>query len=402
MASDSILVLNAGSSSLKFSLFHAQAGGALDLVVRGEVDGMGSPPRLTARDGAGRNIVERVFKAAEVREPEDAIRVAGAWLREELRNEHIIAVGHRIVHGGAKFSKPMLLNDVVCAELKDLVPLAPLHLPHNLAAIHAVRTWQPNLLQVACFDTGFHRTHPQLADLYGLPWEYYEAGVRRYGFHGLSYEYIASALPVFAPEVAEGRVIAAHLGNGASLCALQARRSVDSTMGFSVLDGLAMGTRPGALDPGVLLFLISHRGMGASELETLLYHESGLLGLSGVSNDMRVLLASSQPRARLAIDYFVHRAAKEIGALAASLGGLDGLVFTAGIGENSPAIRARIMERCAWLGLTLDPEANARGGLRISAADSKVSAWVVPTNEELMIARHTLAILKSHSEPKPD
>ena len=298
-----------------------------------------------------------------------------------------------MVHGGPEYSRPVLVDEPVLAALERLVPLAPLHQPHNLAAIRSLRETQPRLPQVACFDTAFHRSHPQLADLYALPWAYYEAGVRRYGFHGLSYEYIAAALPQVAPAIAGGRVIVAHLGSGASLCALRAGVSVDSTMGFSALDGLPMGTRPGALDPGVLLYLVGERGMTAAALEKLLYKESGLLGLSGVSNDMRVLLESGEPRARLAVDFFVYRVAREIGALAAVLGGVDGLVFTAGVGENSAEIRARVVAACAWLGVALDAEANRRGGPRISAEGSAVSAWVVPTNEELMIARHTLALV---------
>ncbi len=313
----------------------------------------------------------------------------------QFAGEPLLAVGHRVVHGGAEFSRPLLVDPPVLAALESLIPLAPLHQPHNLAAIHLLRETQPQLPQVACFDTAFHRTHPQLADLYALPWAYYEAGVRRYGFHGLSYEYIAATLPRVAPAIAGGRVIVAHLGSGASLCALRAGASVDSTMGFSALDGLPMGTRPGALDPGVLLYLVGERGMTPAALERLLYKESGLLGISGVSNDMRVLLASDEPRARLAVDFFVHRVAKEIGALAAVLGGVDGLVFTAGIGENSAEIRSRIVGACAWLGVTLDVEANRRGGPRISRDSDAVSAWVVPTNEELMIARHTLALVES-------
>jgi len=294
-----------------------------------------------------------------------------------------------VVHGGADYSQPVRVDEAVFTALEKLTPLAPLHEPHNLAAIRALRETRPELPQIACFDTAFHRTHPQLADLYALPWEFYEAGVRRYGFHGLSYEYIAATLPQAAPEIANGRVIVAHLGSGASLCALRAGQSVDSTMGFSPLDGIPMGTRPGAIDPGVLLYLVGQRGMTPAALEKLLYKESGMLGLSGISNDMRQLLESPEPRARLAVDYFVHYVAKEIGALAAVLGGLDGLVFTAGVGENSPVIRARILQACAWLGVTLDADANQRGDARITARDSSVSAWVIPTNEELMIARHT-------------
>jgi acetate kinase len=395
MNSGSILVVNAGSSSLKLSLFRVDAAGDLQLNVRGQIDGIGTQPRLAAKDGAGTALVERDLAVTEVREVKDAITIAGDWLRAQYEGEPLLAVGHRVVHGGSEYSRPVLVDAAVFAKLEQLIPLAPLHQPHNLAAIRAVRDTQPQLPQVACFDTAFHRTHPQLADLYALPREYYEVGVRRYGFHGLSYEYIAAALPQVAPEIANGRVIVAHLGSGASLCAMRGGKSIDSTMGFSPLDGIPMGTRTGAIDPGVLLYLIRERAMSHTALEELLYKKSGLLGLSGISNDMRVLLESSDPRARLAVDYFVHYVAKEIGALSAVLGGLDGLVFTAGIGENSAEIRARIVNACGWLGMTLDPDANQRGELCISAADAAVSAWVVPTNEELMIARHTLALVTS-------
>jgi acetate kinase len=398
MNSGSILVVNAGSSSLKFSLFRVNAANDLRLATHGQIDGIGVRPRLTAKDGAGNTLAERDVAVAEAREVKGAIALAGAWLREQFPHEPLLAVGHRVVHGGADYSRPVLVDAAGLTALEHLIPLAPLHLPHNLAAIRAVNENQPQLPQVVCFDTAFHRTHPQLADLYALPWQYYEAGVRRYGFHGLSYEYIAAVLPQVAPEIADGRVIVAHLGNGASLCALRGGRSIDSTMGFSPLDGIPMGTRPGAIDPGVLLYLAGQRGMSPAKLEDLLYRESGLLGLSGVSSDMRMLLQSRAPRAQLAVDYFVHHVAKQIGALAAVLGGLDGLVFTAGIGENSAEIRARIMDACAWLGIALDAEANRRGGPCISAAGSAVSAWVVPTNEELMIARHTQALVTHQAQ----
>jgi len=397
MSAKFILVINAGSSSLKFSLFSLGAAGALDPVVRGQVDGIATRPRLTAQDGAGSKLVARDFAVGEVREARDALRLAGAWLREYIDGGEVIAVGHRVVHGGADYAQPVLVDAEVDARIEQLIPLAPLHQPHNLAAIRAVREWQPQTPQVACFDTAFHRKHPQFADFFALPWKYYEAGVRRYGFHGLSYEYIAEALAQVAPGIAHGRVVVAHLGSGASLCALDAGRSMDSTMGFSALDGIPMGTRPGSVDPGVLLYLVQ-RGMTAGELEHLLYKESGLLGLSGISNDMRILLESAEPRAKLAVDYFVYRVARDIGALAAVLGGLDGLVFTAGIGENSPEIRARIMRACGWLGVVPDAEANLHGGPCISAVGSEVSAWVVPTNEELMIARHTLALVTGRGE----
>jgi acetate kinase len=395
MSGGSILVVNAGSSSLKFSLFRASTADDLQLAAHGQIDGIGTRPRMTAKDGTGNKLVERDLAITEAREVKDAIATAGAWLRAQFAGEVLLAVGHRVVHGGSEYSRPVLVDASVSSRLEYLIPLAPLHQPHNLAGIRAVRDTQPQLPQVACFDTAFHRTHPQLADLYALPREYYEVGVRRYGFHGLSYEYIAAALPQVAPEIANGRVIVAHLGNGASLCAMRGGKSIDSTMGFSPLDGIPMGTRTGAIDPGVLLYLIREHAMSHTALEELLYKESGLLGLSGVSNDMRVLLESRDPRARLAVDYFVHYVAKEIGALSAVLGGLDGLVFTAGIGENSAEIRARIVNACGWLGMTLDPDANQRGELCITAAGAAVSAWVVPTNEELMIARHTLALVTS-------
>ena len=399
MSTSFILVINAGSSSLKFSLFGISHADALEPVLRGQVDGIGARPRLTAQDGAGRRLIERDFAVSEVSEARDALRLAGAWLREHLQGGQVMAVGHRVVHGGADYAQPILIDEVVDARIEQLIPLAPLHQPHNLAAIRAVREWQPQTPQVACFDTAFHRSHPQIADLYALPRRYYEAGVRRYGFHGLSYEYIAHALPRIAPEIAHGRVVVAHLGSGASLCALKAGRSVDSTMGFSVLDGIPMGTRPGALDPGVLLHLVVRLGMTVAELEHLLYRESGLLGLSGISNDMRLLLESEDPYAQLAVDYFVHHVAKQIGALAAVLGGLDGLVFTAGIGENSAEIRARIMQACGWLGVRPDSEANRHGGPCISGSGSAASAWVIATNEELMIARHTLALVTHSGSP---
>lgn len=400
MNNGSILVVNAGSSSLKFSLFRLDAAAVLQLALRGQIDGIGSRPHLKAQDDVGRTLVERELAPAQVHEVGDAIMLAGAWLREHIPGEPLLAVGHRVVHGGADYAQPVRVDAAVFAALEQLTPLAPLHQPHNLAAIRALREAQPQVPQIACFDTAFHRTHPPLADMYALPWEYYETGVRRYGFHGLSYEYIAGALPRVAPAIANGRVIVAHLGSGASLCALQAGKSVDSTMGFSPLDGIPMGTRPGAVDPGVLLYLVGQRNMAPAALEQLLYRESGLLALSGISNDMRQLLQSPEPRARLAVDYFVYYVAKEIGALTAVLGGLDAVVFTAGIGENSPEIRARIVQACAWLGITLDVKANQSGGACISAEGSAVSAWVVPTDEELMIARHAHAVVQTDGRHK--
>ncbi|AKH37979.1 MULTISPECIES: acetate/propionate family kinase [Nitrosomonas] len=395
MSNSIILVVNAGSSSLKFSVFRVNGAENLPLVIRGQMDGIGTRPYLKVRDANETMLVESDLTTSEAATVGDAITLVGAWLRERLQHESLFAVGHRVVHGGTQFSHPVLVDREVLMALEQLIPLAPLHQPHNLAAIRAIGERQPQIPQVACFDTAFHRTHPQIADLYALPWKYYESGVRHYGFHGLSYEYIALILPKMAPEIANGRVIVAHLGSGASLCALRAGKSIDSTMGFSPLDGVPMGTRPGALDPGVLLYLVNQCGLSGGELETLLYKESGLLGLSGISNDMRILLESQESRAQLAVEYFVHYTVKQIGALAAVLGGVDGIVFTAGIGEHSPVIRARILQACAWLGVSVDTAANERSDSCISSTDSKVSAWVIPTNEELMIARHTLALINS-------
>jgi acetate kinase len=305
----------------------------------------------------------------------------------------VLGVGHRVVHGGARYKAPVVVTPQVLSELHRLTPLAPLHQPHNLAAIEAVCRRLPDVPQVACFDTSFHRSQSPVAELIPVPWEIRQAGVQRYGFHGLSYEYIATVLPAVAPEIAGRRVIVAHLGSGASLCALRNGRSVDCSLGFTALDGLCMGTRPGSLDPGVILYLFQTLGLSSQEVATILYKRSGLLGISGLSSDMRVLLQSSKPEASLAVDYFVNRAAKEIGAMAAVLGGVDGLVFTAGIGENSAEIRRRICRSSEWLGIELDELANTRNGPRISAISSRVAGWVIPTNEELMIARHTGVLL---------
>ena len=322
-----------------------------------------------------------------------ALDALASWLRSRYGGARVLGVGHRVVHGGPTFAGPTIVTPEVLAALRTLEPLAPLHQPHNLAAIDAVSERLPGVPQVACFDTSFHRGQAAVAEVIPLPRDLCRGGVQRYGFHGLSYEYIASVLPEVAPEIARGRVVVAHLGSGASMCALKDGKSVDHSLGFTALDGLCMGTRPGAVDPGVILYLFQSLGLSAKDVETILYKKSGLLGISGISNDMRDLTGSSEPGARLAVDYFVYRAAKEIGALAAVLGGIDGLVFTAGIGENSAEIRSRICESSAWLGIELDHEANARRAARISTAGSRVSAWVIPTNEELMIARHTASLL---------
>jgi acetate kinase len=387
-----VLVLNAGSSSLKFCVYQAGDTDAWPLEARGQIEGIGTSPRFSAKDGAGRMLEDQRL-GASVTDARSALDNLAVWLRGRFHGARVLGVGHRVVHGGAQYAAPTVVTPQVLEQLRTLVPLAPLHQPYNLAAIDAVSERLPDVPQVACFDTSFHRGHQAVADLVPLPLAIRQKGVQRYGFHGLSYEYIASILPRVAPEIATGRVIVAHLGSGASLCALRNRRSIDSSFGFTALDGLCMGTRPGALDPGVVLHLFQELGMSAKEVESLLYKKSGLLGISGVSNDMRDLLKSDEPAAHLAIEYFVYRAAKEIGALAATLSGIDGLVFTAGIGENSPEIRARICEASSWLGLELDSNANGQNGPRISTRESRASAWVIPTNEELMIARHTGLLL---------
>ena len=388
---DFALVLNAGSSSLKFCVFMRPSREGWRLESRGQIEGIGTSPLLSVKDAGGRKIADSELEA--VRNGGDAVEALAAWLRSMYGGSRVLGVGHRVVHGGARFAGPTVVTRQVMDELYELIPLAPLHQPYNLAAIEAASRRLPGVPQVACFDTSFHRGHAAVAELIPLPRDIREAGLQRYGFHGLSYEYIASVLPQVAPEIAGGRVVVAHLGSGASLCALKEGRSVDSTLGFTALDGLCMGTRPGALDPGVVLYLFQSLNLTPKDVETLLYKRSGLLGISGISNDMRDLLGRSEPEARLAVDYFVYRAAREIGALAAVLGGVDGLVFTAGIGENSAEIRRRICEASAWLGVELDAEANAAGGPQISTRQSAVSAWVIPTNEELMIARHTGSLL---------
>ena len=358
------------------------------LDAKGQIEGVGTSPRLSVKDGSGASIADESL-GAEVSDGREAVDALAAWLQSKYRGGKVLAVGHRVVHGGSRFTGPAIVDQETLAQLRELIPLAPLHQPYNLAAIEEVFKRLPGVPQVACFDTSFHCGHSAVAGLVPLPRELRNVGIQRYGFHGLSYEYIASVLPEMAPEIALGRVIVAHLGSGASLCALSNGKSVDSTLGFTALDGLCMGTRPGALDPGVVLYLFQGLGLSAKEVESLLYKKSGLIGISGISNDMRDLLDANEPEAHLAVDYFVYRAAKEIGALVAVLGGIDGLVFTAGIGENSPEIRRRICEASAWLGLELDADANAHRGPRISQAKSKVSTWVIPTNEEIMIARHT-------------
>lgn len=389
---DFALVLNAGSSSLKFCVYQRPASGPWGLAARGQIEGLGTAPKFSAKDDAG-GVLAKDALPDTVRDAASALESLATWLRGRFGGARVVAVGHRVVHGGAKYTGPVIVTPRVIDELRELIPLAPLHQPYNLAAIEAVAARLPGVPQVACFDTSFHRGQPAVAEVVPLPREICAGGVQRYGFHGLSYEYIASVLPQVAPEIAAGRVIVAHLGSGASMCALKNGRSIDSSLGFTALDGLCMGTRPGAVDPGVILHLFQTLGLSAKDVEAMLYKKSGLLGISGISNDMRDLLNSREPAAMLAVDFFVYRAAKEIGALAAALHGLDGIVFTAGIGENSSEIRRLITEASAWLGIDLDQCANLSGGPRISTGASRVSAWVIPTNEELMIARHTGRLL---------
>jgi acetate kinase len=395
--SESILVVNAGSSSIKFQLFTISSADKLERRLKGQIEGIGVRPRLVATEW-NKSQVEENWQAAEVGNVSAALDKLVGFLRVKL-GKFPTAIGHRVVHGGPDYSEPVMVDDTVLERLEKFSPLAPLHQPNNLAPILAVRERQPRLLQIACFDTAFHRGHPELADHYALPKALYTEGIRRYGFHGLSYEYIASRLPEIAPDLAGGRVIVAHLGSGASMCALSAGKSVECTLGFTALDGLPMGTRPGQLDPGVVLYLMSEKRMTAKEIERFLYNECGLKGLSGISNDVRELLASTDRRARFALDYFAYRIGLYGGMLAAALGGIDGFVFTGGIGENATLVREAVASRLAWLGFDLDFEANATGGILITRSGSRVAGLVIPTDEELMIARHTLRFLLPLERP---
>jgi acetate kinase len=388
MASE-ILTLNAGSSSIKFSVWHSAAGIDLQELLRGEVEKIGIAPHLSARKPGGDVVIHSSFGESGAKlTHEDLLRRLFASLSQQRRDK-LRAIGHRVVHGGAVFTAPVRIDDRVMEKLSKLEALAPLHQPHNLAGIRICAVLQPHVEQVACFDTAFHQTMAPVARRLGLPRAYDGEGMRRYGFHGLSFEFIAQRLRAIDPALANGRVIVAHLGNGASLCAMRDGRSVDTTMGFTALDGLLMGTRPGTLDPGAVTYLMRAHDMSATEIEDVLYHRSGLLGISGISSDMRTLLASQEPHAREAVDLFVFRAAREIGAMAASLGGLDGLVFTAGIGEHAPEIRSLVCARCAWLGIILDERANGDGEMRITPEASRVRVYVIPTDEERMVAEHT-------------
>jgi acetate kinase len=381
-------VINAGSSSLKFSVY--ESGRRL---LTGQVDGIGVRPTVTASGPDGQAIAAPDLGAPPPATPSEVLPMLLPWLRGQLGGKRISALGHRVVHGGLRHSRPARVTPELLAELEALVPLAPLHEPHNLAPIKMALTLNPDLPQVACFDTAFHRTAPEVEQAFALPYALFDEGVRRYGFHGLSYEYIASVLPQKAPEIADGRVVVAHLGNGCSACALKAGVSVATTMGFTALDGLPMGTRCGALDAGVVLHLIQQKGMSGDALVDLLYRRSGMLGLSGVSSDFRQLLASPELRARFALEVFYYRTAREISSLAAALGGLDGIVFTAGVGENAAAVRSAICRACAWLGVELDEAANRQQQTRISTPQSRVGAYMIKTDENLMIARHARALV---------
>ena len=418
--SQGLLVLNAGSSSIKFSVFTLPTdGGELELVCRGVQENIGEDtPHFKAFDHTGQVLVDIQLtptsgqyrklgpdhrrRATDPPPPPSATPTAVAiydhqvalrdlldWLEATPGLPEVIAAGHRVVHGGEEYSDPQLLTPEIVARLEYFVPLAPLHQPHNLAGIRALSAVRPDLPQVGCFDTAFHYGQPELAKLFALPRTYRAEGVRRYGFHGLSYEYIAGALAEITGTPITGRVVVAHLGNGASMCAMRDGQSVASTMGFTAVEGLPMGTRTGSLDPGVLIYLIERHGMGAKDLTNLLYKQSGLLGLSGISNDMRELLASPEPNAKLAVDYFCYRTARELGSLAAALDGLDALVFTGGIGEHAATVREQVCARSGWLGIEMDPAANAANSQRIDRSNSRVAVWVLPTNEELIIARHT-------------
>jgi acetate kinase len=381
-------VINAGSSSLKFSFYEGDT-----RLLSGQFDGIGARPSVSATGPGGTKITPPDITGTTLETPSDALPAVVPWARQHFGARPLAALGHRVVHGGLHHSRPALVTPELLDELEALVPLAPLHEPHNLAPIRMATKLNPELPQIACFDTAFHRTVPEIYQAFALPFALYEEGVRRYGFHGLSYEYIASVLPTRAPRLAESRVIVAHLGNGCSACAMKAGKSVATTMGFTALDGLPMGTRSGALDPGVVLYLIEQKGMTANTVSDLLYRQSGMLGVSGISSDFRELLASSEPRARFAVDLFCYGVARHIASLAAALGGLDGIVFTAGIGENAAPVRRAICLACAWLGVKLDEAANEQHRSQISSQDSAVDVYVINTDENLMISRHARSLM---------
>ena len=392
-----LLVVNCGSSSVKFAVYAVESAAAaeIEMQAHGQLEGIPTRPKFVAFDHLNRRLAEETILPGNPVEfgHDEAIEHLLGWVARHFQRGQLLAVGHRVVHGADRYVAPVLVTADVIQQLEALVPLAPLHQPHSLAGIRAVAKARPDVRQVACFDTAFHRTQPAVAQAFALPREITEAGVKRYGFHGLSYEYIASVLPEHLGRGADGRVVVAHLGNGASMCAMLNRKSVASTMGFTALDGLMMGTRCGSLDPGVLLYLLQERGMNGAQVADLLYHQSGLLGVSGIASDMRTLLASNEPAAQQAIDLFVYRIGRELGSLAAALGGLDAFVFTGGIGEHAASIREQVCRQAEWLGIRLDGEANAARRARISSANSAVSVWVIETDEERVIACATLELL---------
>ncbi len=389
--SDGILVINAGSSSIKFSLFiDGNKGKDPVLLYKGQVEGIHVAPHFIAQAADNKVLKEQHWPKDSTLTHADLLKELMDWINANLQGAEIKAAGHRVVHGGPDYATPRLVDEALLAALENFVPLAPLHQPHNLTPIKALAKLYPGLPQVACFDTAFHRTNSKLAEMFALPWKLTEEGVRRYGFHGLSYEYIATRLRHIAPDIAKGKVVVCHLGSGASMCAIADGKSVVSTMGFTALDGIPMGTRTGTLDAGVILYLLQQKGMTAKQIENLLYKESGLLGVSGISNDMRVLMESSEPRAAEAVDLFVYRICREIGSLTAAMGGLDGVIFTAGIGERSAAVREKVCNGAKWFGLEVDSAANKANAEKISTSTSRIPIFVLPTNEELMIAEHTL------------
>ena len=396
---NAILALNAGSSSTKLALYETH-GGALKPVASGLLEGLGEAPHFRAHDPDGNILAEQNWHQASV-SYEDCLARILDFAEHALGRDKLQVAAHRVVHGGADHIVPETVTPALLDALEALAPLAPLHQQHSLAPIRALAKLRPHLMQVACYDTAFHHTMHPVATRIALPRAITEAGIRRYGFHGLSYEFIASRLADLAPGLAAGKIIAAHLGSGASLCAMQAGKSVDTTMGFTALDGLMMGTRCGAIDPGVLLYLMQQKGLAAHDVEDMLYHKSGLLGVSGISADVRTLLKSDDPHAALALDLFAFRIARETGALAGTLGGLDGFVFTAGIGEHTPAVRQAVCTRLAWLGARIDPALNENGQGRISTADSALQIWVIPTDEEITIARHAAELWRNAAK-KPD
>jgi len=388
------LVLNAGSSSLKFSVFRQVADTTeLKTILSGQIAGIGSSATFIAKDEDRRVLAEHRWNEADSNSRDILLQYLLDWINNTLVDDHIVAAGHRVVHGGRFLGRPMQVNAELLDQLEQLVPLAPLHQPHNLAPIQILARNHPELDQVACFDTAFHSTQPWRAKAYALPRELSDEGLCKYGFHGLSYEYVTERLLATHPELAKGHIVICHLGNGSSLCAVKDGRSMDTTMGFTALDGVPMGTRCGSIDPGVLLYLMHEKKMDLAAIEDLLYRRSGLLGVSGLSNDMKVLQESTELYAKQAVELFCFRVAKEVGAMAASMGGLDALVFTAGIGENSPEIRELVAQQLEWLGVKLDAAANSERQVNISAVDARVPTFVVPTNEEMMIAKHTMNVL---------